>query len=581
MRLTLGTVSRAPPEAPPLLAVQDVSLWFGSRQILHDVSFSLERGEFLALLGQSGSGKTLLGLSIQSLQPAGARVAGGVRLDGRDLLGLPEKKLWGIRGRRIGVVFQEPMVALNPLHVVERQIGEALRLHNPGMPRRARAARVGELLEMVELPLERRRSYPHQLSGGERQRVIIAIACANRPDLLIADEPTTALDVTVQRKVIELLRRLQHRFGMAMLFITHDMRPVRHLAQRVLVLHQGRRSAYGPAASVLAHLETQGPQGPQGMGFFLSGTRDGGSSPSAPASEPGSSKPEPPAPEAPKTDQKRDGPEPLLRVENLSVRFPIRRLGRSQLFFTAVDAVSFEMGPGQTLGLVGPSGSGKTTLGLAILRLVRSEGKCFFDGLGLHGLPERRLTPLRRDMQILFQDPFSSLSPRMSATDLVAEGLDVFEPSLPPRAREERVCAMFENVRLDPAQRHRYPHEFSGGERQRLALARALILRPRLIILDEPTSALDGETAWRLLTLLRELQVQFRLSYLLITHDLRRMRFLADEVLVLHKGQLVERASLSVLFRAPCHPVTRELVEAAAEDPGSADPGSDIGAAAF
>ena len=575
MRLTPGIVSRAAPEEPPLLAVQNVSLWFGSRQILHDVSFSLERGEFLALLGQSGSGKTLLGLSIQSLQPTGARLAGSVRLDGRELLGLPEKKLWGIRGRRIGVVFQEPMVALNPLHVVERQIGEALRLHNPGMKRRDRAVRVGELLEMVELPLERRRSYPHQLSGGERQRVIIAIACANRPDLLIADEPTTALDVTVQRKVIELLRRLQNRFGMAMLFITHDMRPVRHLAQRVLVLHQGRRSAYGPAASVLEHLDTHLP------GFFLSGgadrqdplDRDSQENRSSRGGRAGGSSP---APDAPEADPKRDGPPPLLRVANLSVLFPIRRLGRSKLFFKAVDDVSFEMGPGQTLGLVGPSGSGKTTLGLAILRLVRSEGACFFDGLALHGLPERRLTPLRRDMQILFQDPFSSLSPRMSATDLVAEGLDVFEPSLRPRVREERVCTMFEKVRLDPAQRHRYPHEFSGGERQRLALARALILRPRLIILDEPTSALDGGTAWQLLTLLRELQAQFRLSYLLITHDLRRMRFLADEVLVLHKGRLVEQAPLSVLFRAPCHPVTRELVEAADEDPGS-----DTGAPAF
>jgi microcin C transport system ATP-binding protein len=449
--------------------------------------------------------------------------------------GAGEDPVRAVRGNRISMIFQEPMTSLNPLHTIEQQVNEVLILHKR-LSREAARKRTLELLEQVGIPEAAKRldAYPHQLSGGQRQRVMIAMALANEPDLLIADEPTTALDVTIQAQILKLLKSLQARYGMALLFITHDLGIVRKMADRVCVMTQGRIVEQGPVAEVFdrpqhsytQHLLSAEPKG-----------RPAAADPSAPE---------------------------ILRLDELKVHFPIRRgvMRRTVGHVKAVDGVSLALREGHTIGLVGESGSGKTTLGLALLRLERSEGGIQFDGRELQGLGQRELRPMRREMQIVFQDPFSSLSPRMSVGEIVGEGLEVHRIG----TKEERTALIDKALRevgLDPAARDRYPHEFSGGQRQRIAIARALVLKPRLIVLDEPTSALDMSVQAQIVDLLRDLQQRHRLAYLFISHDLKVVRALADEVVVLRHGKVVERGSAKQIFETPRDPYTQALIAAA------------------
>ncbi len=524
-----------------LLEVKDLSVSFGTGdkavRAVRGVSFDIKRGETVALVGESGSGKSVTALSVLQLlpYPSASHPTGSIRFQGQELVGASTRELLSVRGNRISMIFQEPMTSLNPLHTIERQVNEVLILHK-GLSREAARKRTLELLEQVGIPEAAKRldAYPHQLSGGQRQRVMIAMALANEPDLLIADEPTTALDVTIQAQILKLLKSLQARYGMALLFITHDLGIVRKMADRVCVMTQGRIVEQGPVAGVFddpqhsytQHLLSAEPKG-----------RPAAADPSAPE---------------------------ILRLDDLKVHFPIRRglMRRTVGHVKAVDGVSIALREGHTIGLVGESGSGKTTLGLALLKLERSEGGIWFDGRELQGLSQRELRPMRREMQIVFQDPFSSLSPRMSVGEIIGEGLEVHKIGTPAE-RAAMIEQVLREVGLDPASRDRYPHEFSGGQRQRISIARALVLKPRLIVLDEPTSALDMSVQAQIVDLLRDLQQKYKLAYLFISHDLKVVRALADEVVVLRHGKVVERGPASQIFEAPQTPYTQALIAAA------------------
>jgi microcin C transport system ATP-binding protein len=526
----------------PLLSIRDLSVAFhsGGRDVLavDRVSFEIGKGETLALVGESGSGKSVTALSIMKLlpYPAARHPSGAIVFKGRDLMPLPERDMRRVRGDNVTIVFQEPMTSLNPLHTIEKQIGEILLLHR-GLTGAAARARTIEVLTQVGIPDPRSRlaSYPHQLSGGQRQRVMIAMALANEPDLLIADEPTTALDVTVQAQIIELLKDIQKRIGMSLLFITHDLGIVRKIAQRVCVMKEGKIVEQGAVERVFA-----APAHPYTRALL--------------AAEP-KPDPAPPQPQAPI----------VLQTENLKVWFPVKRgvLRKVVGHIKAVDGVSLEIRKGETLGVVGESGSGKTTLGLALLRLVSSDGPIVFLGNQIQGLRFKQMRPFRHDMQIVFQDPYGSLSPRLSVAEIIKEGLAVHHPAMTERERDERVTRALGDVGLDPATRFRFPHEFSGGQRQRIAVARAIVLEPTFVVLDEPTSALDMLIQSQMVDLLRELQKRRNLTYLFISHDLRVVAALASRLLVMRHGKVVESGDAASLFANPKSDYTRALFAAA------------------
>ncbi|KAB1075140.1 ABC transporter ATP-binding protein [Methylobacterium planeticum] len=525
----------------PLLSVEDLSVAFRTREgetrAVDRVSFTIAPGETLALVGESGSGKSVTALSILRLLDGAAHHPGGrIVFKGRDLLALPERAMRDVRGADITMVFQEPMTSLNPLHSIQRQIGEVLALHRGLSGRKARA-RILELLELVGLRDAERRmgAYPHELSGGQRQRVMIAMALACEPDLLVADEPTTALDVTVQAQILSLLADLQKRLGMAMLFITHDLGIVQRIAGRVCVMLQGRIVETGPVEAVFSK-----PQHAYTQRLI--------------ASEPkGRANPVPA--EAPF----------LIEAGPLKVWFPIREglLRRTTGHIKAVDGVRLLVREGETVGVVGESGSGKTTLGLALLRLTGSEGPIVFIGKAIDEFGVAAMRPLRRDMQVVFQDPYGSLSPRMSVADIVAEGLVVQGEIRTAAERRVVVAQALTDVGLDPAAMDRYPHEFSGGQRQRIAIARAMVLKPRFVVLDEPTSALDRSVQSQIVTLLRDLQRERKLAYLFISHDLKVVRALANYVLVMQHGRVVEEGPAEEIFAKPKTEYTRTLFAAA------------------
>ena len=521
--------------SPPLLEVRKLAIAFGARRVVEDVSFTLEKGQTLALVGESGSGKTVTAQAVVRLVQGASFPQGQVLFDGRDTLTMSERELREARGSKITMVFQEPMTSLNPLHNIERQIAEIIQLHGGRGP--SVRSRVIELLKEVGIPEPESRlgAYPHQLSGGQRQRVMIAMALANRPDLFIADEPTTALDVTVQAQILALLRALQAKYGMAILFITHDLSLVRRLASHVAVMKQGRIVEAGETAAVFA-----APQHPYTRMLIEA----------APKGEPPASDAAAPA---------------LVEAENLKIWFPIRRgfLRRVVGHVKAVDGVSIRLQPGRTLGVVGESGSGKTTLGLAVLRLIRSEGPITFDGRRIDGLSRAEMRPLRRAMQIVFQDPFGSLSPRLSVADIVEEGLLAQKLKLSASERRQRVAAALQDVGLDPESMDRYPHEFSGGQRQRIAIARAMALDPQFVVLDEPTSALDKSVRAQIVDLLAELQRRRGLAYLFISHDLEVVRALASDLVVMKAGRVVESGPAAEIFTAPRQDYTRALLAAA------------------
>ena len=528
--------------ADPLLSVRDLSIAFrhGGRETLavDRVSFDIGKGETMALVGESGSGKSVTALSILKLlpYPAARHPSGSILFKGRDLLPLAERDMQRVRGDDITIIFQEPLSSLNPLHTIEKQIGEILLLHR-GLTGAAARERTLEVLGQVGIPdpQSRLKSYPHQLSGGQRQRVMIAMALANEPDLLIADEPTTALDVTIQAQILTLLADIQKRLGMSLLFITHDLGIVRKIAQKVCVMKDGRIVEHGEVERVFT-----APAHPYTRALL--------------AAEP-KPDPAPPQPGAPM----------LLEANDLKVWFPIRRgvLRKTVGHIKAVDGVSLALRKGETLGVVGESGSGKTTLGLALLRLISSNGPIVFMGNTLQGLRFKQMRPFRRDMQIVFQDPYGSLSPRLSVGEIIKEGLNVHFAGMPELERDERVSRALADVGLDPQMRFRFPHEFSGGQRQRIAVARAIVLEPSFVVLDEPTSALDMLIQSQMVDLLRALQKRRNLTYLFISHDLRVVAALASRLIVMRAGKVVESGDAAALFRHPQTDYTRALFAAA------------------
>ncbi|MFN3830733.1 MAG: ABC transporter ATP-binding protein [Allorhizobium sp.] len=526
----------------PLLSVRDLSVAFhqgGRESVAVDrISFDIGRGEIVALVGESGSGKSVSAASILKLlpYPAASHPSGQILFGGRDLMSASEPELRSVRGNDITMIFQEPMTSLNPLHTIERQIAEILALHQ-GLQGASARARVLELLHQVGIrePEKRLTAFPHELSGGQRQRVMIAMALANRPKLLIADEPTTALDVTVQAQILELLGRLKTEHGMSMLFITHDLGIVRKFADRVCVMTKGEIVEAGAVEDIFErhqHAYTK---------KLL-------------ASEP---RGEPPL---------MDETKPVvMQGEDIRVWFPIKAgfLRRTVDHVKAVDGVDLTLRAGQTLGVVGESGSGKTTLGLALSRLISSKGRISFIGNDINAFSYSEMRPLRDRLQIVFQDPFGSLSPRMSVGEIIAEGLKVHEKQLSAEERDARVAWALEEVGLDPATRWRYPHEFSGGQRQRIAIARAMVLKPRFVMLDEPTSALDMTVQAQVVDLLRDLQAKHDLAYLFISHDLKVVKALANELIVMRGGKVVEKGPAAEVFAAPKADYTRALMAAA------------------
>ena len=525
-----------------LLSVDDLSVDFTqggetSHAVKH-ISFTVGRGETVAIVGESGSGKSVSALSILRLlsYPPASHPSGRILFNGTDLLTADDETLRHIRGNDITMVFQEPMTSLNPLHTVEQQIGEILALHK-GLKGEAARVRIVELLTLVGIrdPETRLESYPHQLSGGQRQRVMIAMALANEPQLLIADEPTTALDVTVQAQILALLADLKAKTGMSVLFITHDLNIVRKIADRVCVMTKGEIVEQGPVKDIFEH-----PQHPYTQKLL--------------AAEPRGF-PRPIDPHAPV----------LIEADQLKVWFPIVRgfLRKTVGHVKAVNGVSVAVREGQTIGVVGESGSGKTTLGLALLRMISSEGPVIYLGNRIDALSARAMCPFRRNLQIVFQDPYGSLSPRMSIAEIVAEGLTVQEKGLSLEAMREKVARALLDVGLDPKTMDRYPHEFSGGQRQRIAIARALALEPRFIMLDEPTSALDMSVQVQIVELLRNLQEQRNLAYLFISHDLRVVRAMSHYILVMRNGEVVEEGPAETLFAHPQTDYTRALFAAA------------------
>ncbi|MER9965605.1 ABC transporter ATP-binding protein [Mesorhizobium sp. M0060] len=526
----------------PLLSVQNLSVAFtqgGNQSIAVDhISFDLAKGETVALVGESGSGKSVTALSVLKLlpYPTASHPSGKIQFLGADLLAADEKELRRVRGNKITMIFQEPMTSLNPLHTIEQQIVEVLKLHQ-GLGDRNAKARTLELLHEVGIrePEKRLDAYPHQLSGGQRQRVMIAMALANEPELLIADEPTTALDVTVQAQILELLAGLKSRKNMSMLFITHDLGIVRKIADRVCVMTKGKIVETGPTKEIFAN-----PQHAYTRHLL--------------AAEP---KGKPPA--------ANEAAKPVMVGKDIKVWFPIKKgfFRRTVDNVKAVDGIDVTVRAGQTLGVVGESGSGKTTLGLALARMISSTGNIQFNGRGIDQLSFNEMRPLRRELQIVFQDPFGSLSPRMSVAEIIEEGLKIHEPKLSPDERDERVVDVLGEVGLDPATRNRYPHEFSGGQRQRVAIARAMVLNPRFVMLDEPTSALDMSVQAQVVDLLRSLQAKHDLAYLFISHDLRVIRALANDVIVMRNGRIVEAGPSEQIFGNPQTDYTRALISAA------------------
>jgi microcin C transport system ATP-binding protein len=525
-----------------LLSVKDLSVAFhqgGNTSLAVDrVSFDIHRGEVVALVGESGSGKSVTANSILKLlpYPAASHPSGEIRFNGKDLLNASDATLRAVRGNDITMIFQEPMTSLNPLHSIERQIGEILKLHQ-GIEGVAARAKILELLNQVGIrePEKRLAAYPHELSGGQRQRVMIAMALANRPELLIADEPTTALDVTVQAQILELLKTLKEEHGMSMLFITHDLGIVRKFADRVCVMTKGRIVETGPVEEIFSN-----PQHAYTRHLL--------------ASEP---KGEP---------RPGDASQPVvIEADDVKVWFPIKAgfLRRVVDHVKAVDGIDLTLRAGHTLGVVGESGSGKTTLGLALTRLIASKGRIAFVGQDIAGRSFAEMRPLRRRMQIVFQDPFGSLSPRMSVADIVAEGLKIHEPALSEAERDHRVAAALEETGLDASTRWRYPHEFSGGQRQRIAIARAMVLKPEFVMLDEPTSALDMSVQAQVVELLRDLQAKHNLAYLFISHDLKVVRALANDIIVMRAGRVVEKGPAKDIIECPAEAYTKALMAAA------------------
>ncbi|WP_163270433.1 ABC transporter ATP-binding protein [Chelativorans alearense] len=528
----------------PLLSIRDLSVAFaqGEEETLavDRVSFDIGRGETVALVGESGSGKSVTALSVLKLlpYPAASHPSGEILYGGRDLLAGDEAELRRVRGNEITMIFQEPMTSLNPLHTIEKQIGEILKLHR-GMGDRQAKERTLELLHQVGIqePEKRLDAFPHQLSGGQRQRVMIAMALANEPDLLIADEPTTALDVTVQAQILELLAKLRRDNDMSMLFITHDLGIVRKVADRVCVMTGGKIVESGPTEEIFSN-----PQHAYTRHLL--------------AAEP---KGEPP--------QANLAAEKVIQGDGIKVWFPIKKglLRRTVDHVKGVDGVDVTVRAGQTLGVVGESGSGKTTLGLALSRMISSDGEIRFSGDRIDKRSFREMRPLRHQMQIVFQDPYGSLSPRMSVAEIIQEGLRIHEPQLSAEERDRMVVEVLQEVGLDPEARFRYPHEFSGGQRQRIAIARAMVLKPRFVMLDEPTSALDMSVQAQVVDLLRDLQKRHELAYLFISHDLKVVRALANEVIVMRAGKVVESGTADQIFHAPKTDYTKALIAAAFE----------------
>ncbi|HEX5361800.1 MAG TPA: ABC transporter ATP-binding protein [Fluviicoccus sp.] len=525
--------------AAPLLAIDRLSVSFSSAgresMPVREVSLDIHQGEMLAIVGESGSGKSLTALSILKLLPATARLSGSIRLDGEELLTAPDSRLQAVRGHRVSMIFQEPMTSLNPLHTIGRQIDEIMQQHQPA-PADGIRRRTIELLREVGIPDPEKRvgSYPHELSGGQRQRVMIAMALANRPALLIADEPTTALDVTLQEQILGLLKALQQKHGLSVLLISHDLSLVRRFADRVGVMQQGELVELNRTADLFSH-----PEHAYTCTLL--------------AAEPeGHPQPVP------------EGASEILAIDDLRIWFPIRKgiFRRVVGHIKAVDGLSLSLLQGETLGIVGESGSGKSTLAFAVTRLTDiSDGRIVFLGQEIQALPQTAFRPFRKNLQIVFQDPYGSLSPRLSVGQIVAEGLELL--GLTPEMQEQRVIAALQAVELDPETRHRYPHEFSGGQRQRIAIARALVLEPKVLILDEPTSALDRTVQKQIVLLLRRLQGERGFSCLFISHDLKIVRAVSHRVLVMRHGLPVETGASEDIFRHPASPYTRQLIAAA------------------
>ncbi len=527
----------------PLLSVKNLDVSFkASERVFHavkDVSFNVAEGQTMALVGESGSGKSVTAMSIMQLLPyplASHSPTSSIEFNGEELVGKKDGFMRHIRGSQIGMIFQEPMTALNPLHSIERQIGETLRLHQKMSESKARE-RIKELLEMVQLPMmkQRLKAYPHELSGGQRQRIMIAMALANNPELLIADEPTTALDVTVQAEILELLEELQSELKMAMLMITHDLSIVEKFADDVCIMKHGEIVEQGNAKVVFA-----APKNDYSKKLL-------GAMPRGIAKEP-----------------KKNSKEIISGTE-MKVHFPSKKslFGKTTQWVKAVDGIDVEIKAGHTVGVVGESGSGKSTLGFALLRLLNGQGKIQFEGKDISTFGRKEMTPLRSDIQVVFQDPFSALSPRMSIADIIGDGLKIHRDDLDAKGRDDLVVQSLKDVHLDPETRHRYPHEFSGGQRQRVAIARAMVLKPKFVVLDEPTSALDVSVQVEIIDLLRELQEKHDLAYLFISHDLRVVRAMAHDLIVMRQGKVVESGKAADIFNAPKQPYTKTLLEAA------------------
>ncbi|CUW22488.1 Glutathione import ATP-binding protein GsiA [Serratia grimesii] len=527
--------------SPPLLSIQDLSVAFRQgdqlNPVVNGISLQIEKAETLALVGESGSGKSVTALSVLRLLPSPPVVytGGDIQFNGASLLHAPEAELRKVRGNQISMVFQEPMVSLNPLHTIEKQLTEVLALHR-GMRRDVARGEIIQCLDRVGIrnAKGRLKDYPHQLSGGERQRVMIAMAVLTQPKLLIADEPTTALDVTIQAQILSLLKELKQEMGMGLLFITHNLNIVRRLADNVAVMRHGRCVEQNSRSRLFCnpqHPYTQQLLAAEDIGMPLPLPADAA---------------------------------PLLKVENLQVSFPIKRglLRRTVGHNYALKGLSFELKKGESIGLVGESGSGKSTTGLALLRLLNAGGMMWFNGQPLHQFSMKQMLPYRSQMQIVFQDPYSALNPRLNVLQIIAEGLEVHQ-KLNAEQREQRVIDVLQEVGLDPALRHRYPTEFSGGQRQRIAIARALILQPQLLILDEPTSSLDKSVQAQILTLLKSLQQRHQLAYLFISHDLQVVRSLCHQVIVLRQGEVVEQGDCQTIFNSPAAAYTQQLLQLA------------------
>lgn len=535
--------SKTQAATPPLLQIKNLTTGFQMQgrtiEAVKDVSFDIRKGETMAVVGESGSGKSVTALSIMQLLPypkAFHSPESSILFNGTELIGAPEKTIRAIRGRQIGMIFQEPLSALNPLHNIEKQIGEVLKTHQ-NMDDTTALARVKELLDLVQLPMMKQRlgAYPHELSGGQRQRVMIAMALANNPELLIADEPTTALDVTVQAEILELLNELKSELHMALMMITHDLNIVEKMADDVCVMQHGDLVECNTSKALFAKPQHEYTK------MLLSAQPKG------------------------QAVAQNDNAEPILTGKDIKVHFPQKKnfFGKVQSWVKAVDGVDVTCRAGQTIGVVGESGSGKTTLGLALLRLIGSDGTIVFGGKTISGESRKKLRAIREDMQIVFQDPFGSLSPRMSIGQIVGEGLTIHKSNLSQQERDALVIKALEDVNLDPETRHRYPHEFSGGQRQRISIARALVLHPKFIVLDEPTSALDLSVQAQIIDLLRALQEKYGLSYMFISHDLRVVRAMSHYILVMKDGKIVEEGSTVAIFDKPQETYTQTLMEAA------------------